>query len=559
MLKADYWKKVLLIALLTGIVSNLAGAETFRFTASCDHRPVQPENIPRWEWLLDEMSRTVIDEGVFHIMPGDFEDPRFTDASLKLQFGEDVVWYPIMGNHEFDEPEFMEWIRNAYYSLPYIVNQGPAGCETTTYSWDYGNAHFVALNQYYDGVSDTVKGGDIVDELYYWLEADLDASTKPAVFVFGHEPAYPQFRHVGDSLDQYPAHRDRFWKLLNDVQVMAYFCGHTHVYSAKQVDGPDWQPFTWQVDVGNAGNPTSIEPWQTFVDVTVTETEVIFNTWQGMENSPFTNIESWTVDIPTPPYEAHRPKPADGAVHPETSATLGWRTGAGAAWHDVYFGENFDDVNDGTGGTFQGKQTETSFAVGSPESAYPQGLVPGVTYYWRIDEVNELDPNSPWKGDVWSFTVPTDTACNPNPADGALYEQTWVNLQWVPGKEAVSHCVYFGENLDDVSNGTGGTFRSNQTETSFTVGLPGFPYPGGLAPGTTYYWRIGEVVGIGRAAKVLKGDVWSFTLVPQTANAVAAAGSLGGLYVGAGITLDAGSVFSGLIDDVRIYDRAITH
>ena len=36
------------------------------------------------------------------------------------------------------------------------------------------------------------------------------------------------------------------------------------------------------------------------------------------------------------------------------------------------------------------------------------------------------------------------------------------------------------------------------------------------------------------------------------------AGSYGGLHIGAGNTLDAASFFSGLIDDVRIYDRAIT-
>jgi len=120
------------------------------------------------------------------------------------------------------------------------------------------------------------------------------------------------------------------------------------------------------------------------------------------------------------------------------------------------------------------------------------------------------------------------------------------------------HYVYFGDNFDDVNNGTGGTFRGNQTETVFTVGLPGFPYPGGLAPGTTYYWRIDEKVGIGRFAKTLKGDVWSFTLAPETANVVGAVGSHSGLYVGAGSTLDTASFFSGLIDDVRIYNRAIT-
>jgi hypothetical protein len=94
---------------------------------------------------------------------------------------------------ELDSPAYVEWVRNAYDSLPYIVSEGPAGCETTTYSWDYGNAHFVALNQYYNGVSDTGAGGDVVDELYDWLVADLEANTQPAVFIVGHEPAYPEY------------------------------------------------------------------------------------------------------------------------------------------------------------------------------------------------------------------------------------------------------------------------------------------------------------------------------------------------------------------------------
>jgi hypothetical protein len=36
----------------------------------------------------------------------------------------------------------------------------------------------------------------------------------------------------------------------------------------------------------------------------------------------------------------------------------------------------------------------------------PNGLLDfGETYYWRVDEINDLDPNSPWKGNLWSFTV----------------------------------------------------------------------------------------------------------------------------------------------------------
>jgi len=109
------------------------------------------------------------------------------------------------------------------------------------------------------------------------------------------------------------------------------------------------------------------------------------------------------------------PVPADGAIHPDTWVNLSWTPGGHAVSHDVYLGENIDDVNDGTGGTFQGNQTDTFFVAGFPGFAYPDGLIPGTTYYWRIDEVNDTEPNSPWKGNVWSFSI------SPNTADAPAY------------------------------------------------------------------------------------------------------------------------------------------
>jgi len=91
--------------------------------------------------------------------------------------------------------------------------------------------------------------------------------------------------------------------------------------------------------------------------------------------------------------------------------SLSWSAGAAAISHDVYFSENLADVETGdarTGarGVFQGNQVSTFLIVGFPGFPYSDGLVPGTTYYWRIDEVNDLNPDSPWRGDVWSFTVP---------------------------------------------------------------------------------------------------------------------------------------------------------
>jgi len=91
--------------------------------------------------------------------------------------------------------------------------------------------------------------------------------------------------------------------------------------------------------------------------------------------------------------------PADGSMVETTALVLQWRPGDFAVSHDVYFGESFDEVDRAAPGeaTFQGSQTDARFSV--------TNLTPGGTYYWRIDEINEVDPNSPWRGDVWSFTT----------------------------------------------------------------------------------------------------------------------------------------------------------
>jgi hypothetical protein len=77
-----------------------------------------------------------------------------------------------------------------------------------------------------------------------------------------------------------------------------------------------------------------------------------------------------------------------------------------AASHNVYLGDDFDevDMDTGSGGTFRGKQTATNFVAGFPGFPYPDGLDEGTTYYWRIDEV-EADGTTIHKGDVWRLVI----------------------------------------------------------------------------------------------------------------------------------------------------------
>ena len=195
------------------------------------------------------------------------------------------------------------------------------------------------------------------------------------------------------------------------------------------------------------------------------------------------------------PY-AYGPTPNDGTLHPDTWVNLSWLPGAYAVSHDVYIGDNFDDVDNGIGDTFVGNQGDTYFIAGFPGFPFPDGLVPGSTYYWRIDEVNDLHPDSPWKGDVWSFTVPSKKAYDPDPPDGAKFVDPDVVLTWTAGFGSKLHRVYFGDDFDVVSNATGSAPSGTTTYT-----------PGALELGKTYYWRVDEFDG----AETYKGDVWSFT------------------------------------------------
>jgi hypothetical protein len=199
------------------------------------------------------------------------------------------------------------------------------------------------------------------------------------------------------------------------------------------------------------------------------------------------------------PY-ARGPSPKDGTIYSDTWVTLSWTAGDFATSHDVYMGDNFDDVNDAThdSTTFRGNQDLNSlyYVAGFPGFAYPDGLVPGTTYYWRIDEVNEANPDSPWKGKVWSFTVPSKKAYDPVPGNGSHFISTdKLMLSWTAGLGQRLHTVYFGDDYDTVANASGGLPQGVLTYN-----------PGALEPDKTYYWRVDESDGL----NTYTGNVWSF-------------------------------------------------
>jgi len=197
--------------------------------------------------------------------------------------------------------------------------------------------------------------------------------------------------------------------------------------------------------------------------------------------------------------KAYKPNPADGALYEDTWVSLSWSAGETASSHDIYFGENAADVNDGTGDAFQVNQAEAFYVVGFPGFPFPDGLVTGTTYYWRVDEV-EADGTTKHKGDLWSFNIPPRTAYEPIPADGTQFIDPNTNLSWSSGLGSKLHTVFFGDNFDDVNNATAGLPQGTTTYT-----------PGTLALDKVYYWRVDEFA----IPNTYKGDVWSFRTMPE--------------------------------------------
>ena len=115
-------------------------------------------------------------------------------------------------------------------------------------------------------------------------------------------------------------------------------------------------------------------------------------------NHALTAEEVQQIMIAVSPALASYPSPAHEATDVPRDVVLGWTPGEFASpinGHKVYLSDNFNDVNDGIGGI---THSASSYAP-------PQRLDLGTTYYWRVDEVNNVNPESPWTGDVWSFTT----------------------------------------------------------------------------------------------------------------------------------------------------------
>jgi hypothetical protein len=190
-------------------------------------------------------------------------------------------------------------------------------------------------------------------------------------------------------------------------------------------------------------------------------------------------------------FTATSPSPADkdaGVVAP----LFRWVPGDTAVLEDVYLGATPELTLADRVSKEQPATRKLYYHVLFP-------LVPGQTYYWRVDDIDQT--GKVYTGDVWSFMVAPLIAYSPTPRDGDKWIDLNVDLTWLPGQGASKHEVYFGTDQAKVAARDASVFKASVTP-------PLIFDPGTLAMNTTYYWAVDEIDNNGNKKR---GDVWSFT------------------------------------------------
>ncbi len=185
--------------------------------------------------------------------------------------------------------------------------------------------------------------------------------------------------------------------------------------------------------------------------------------------------------------KAEKPDPADGTID-VMMALFQWTAGETAVLHNVYLGTSPELT----------EADAVAKNVGFAMYFHPLPLSPGITYFWRVDEIEAS--GTIHQGDVWSFQMMPLTAYVPQPPDGS--EGVFANtaLTWQAGSSAMKHHVYFSSVLADVESRAAAADKGETDETTYN--------PGVLRASTMYFWCVDEVK---LGGVVDKGAVWSFT------------------------------------------------
>ena len=197
----------------------------------------------------------------------------------------------------------------------------------------------------------------------------------------------------------------------------------------------------------------------------------------------------------------YAPNPGSGATQQPVTGALSWSAdGTSATKYVVDLGR----TNPPNPNTDRICAAQTTLSCNRENKGT---LLMDTTYYWQVTSIDGIGARA---GPVWSFRTTAGTslpeAYNPRPGDGATGQPQTGALQWdADGTGATQYVVDLGRSLP--LNGNYDRICAAQAAKSCNR-----ENKGTLLAGTTYYWQVTSIDGIGANP----GPVWSFTTAAST-------------------------------------------
>ncbi len=162
-------------------------------------------------------------------------------TALQMLEANQIKMYACRGNNDGSRESWDSLFCGDYAFPP----NGPAGEKNLTYTIEYENILFIALDQY----SEAHKINQV------WLDSVLSTNKSTHIFAAGHEPAFKLLHSY--CLDAFPEERNQFWESLTQAGVKIFFCGHDHFYDHTILDDGDGDERNdaHQVIVGTGSHP----------------------------------------------------------------------------------------------------------------------------------------------------------------------------------------------------------------------------------------------------------------------------------------------------------------
>ena len=237
-----------------------------------------------------------------------------------------------------------------------------------------------------EGPGKTIDGSGLNAQGQHAVETPTMWFSSPAA---GADPTWIQYQF--DAV--YKLHQMLVWNHNSNVEMVVGFGAKT-VTIDYSLDGATWTTLGTTQEFARASGAATYTA-NTTVDFAGVAAQyvrlTIASNWGGIVKQSGLSEVRFLV-IPT---TARQPQPAVGATGVDPRSVLSWRSGREASKHQVYLSTDVNEVRGGK--ALAGTTSTASFAGGA--------LQMGKTYYWRVDEVNDLMTPTTWEGQVWSFST----------------------------------------------------------------------------------------------------------------------------------------------------------